>query len=99
VLDSKNEAVKDNLYEEASILRRREVDYRAELVGKPDVGSTVPVVEISDIEAIVSSWTGAPLGWAELTGPRLSFVVCVVVWHSCLQWLYGVVDCVVKACY
>jgi hypothetical protein len=58
VLDSKEECVKGALYEEASILRRREMDYRAELVGAAASGSSVPVVDVADIEAIVATWTG-----------------------------------------
>lgn len=61
VLETKDEAVKDGLFEEAVILRRREVDYRAELAGPSEEGSTLPVVGQADIEAIVSSWTGIPV--------------------------------------
>lgn len=61
VLETKDEAVKDGLFEEAVILRRREVDYRAELAGPAGEGSTLPVVGTADIEAIVSSWTGIPV--------------------------------------
>lgn len=61
VLDTKGEAVKDGLYEEASILRRREMDYRGELVGYASEGSSLPVVQVEDIETVLSAWTGIPV--------------------------------------
>ncbi|KAG2433436.1 hypothetical protein HXX76_008493 [Chlamydomonas incerta] len=61
VLATKDEAVKDGLYEEAVILRRREVDYRAELAGPSSEGSVLPVVGVEDIEAIVAAWTSIPV--------------------------------------
>mmetsp|Transcript_10026 Transcript_10026/g.21446 ORF Transcript_10026/g.21446 Transcript_10026/m.21446 type:complete len:958 (+) Transcript_10026:149-3022(+) len=61
VLETKDEAVKDGLYEEAVILKRREVDYRAELCGTAEEGSSLPVVGAADIEAVVSAWTGIPV--------------------------------------
>ncbi|PNW78134.1 hypothetical protein CHLRE_10g465550v5 [Chlamydomonas reinhardtii] len=61
VLATKDEAVKDGLYEEAVILRRREVDYRAELAGPSCEGSVLPVVGVEDIEAIVAAWTSIPV--------------------------------------
>ncbi|GFR52667.1 hypothetical protein Agub_g15261 [Astrephomene gubernaculifera] len=61
VLASKDEAVKEGLFEEAGILRRREVDYRSELSGPPSQGAVLPVVDVGDIEAIVSAWSGIPL--------------------------------------
>lgn len=38
--------------------RRRQTDYRAQLAGPADAGSSLPVVGVVDVEAIVSSWTG-----------------------------------------
>lgn len=61
VLETKDEAVKDGLYEEALILRQRELDYRTELSGDAFAGSTLPVVMASDIENIVATWTGIPV--------------------------------------
>ncbi|GLI63797.1 hypothetical protein VaNZ11_006882 [Volvox africanus] len=61
VLVTKDEAVKDGLYEEAVILRRREIDYRSELAGPSSDGSVLPVVGVEDIEAIVSAWTAIPV--------------------------------------
>ncbi|GIL61397.1 hypothetical protein Vafri_15861 [Volvox africanus] len=61
VLATKDEAVKDGLYEEAVILRRREIDYRSELAGPSSDGSVLPVVGVEDIEAIVSAWTAIPV--------------------------------------
>lgn len=61
VLDTKSEAIKDQLYEEAQILFQRERDFKAELSGPADTGSSLPVVDVADIEHIVSSWTGIPV--------------------------------------
>ncbi len=61
VLESKDEAVKGQLYEEAGLLRRRQMDYAAELSGPPSEGVALPVVAASDVEAIVASWTGVPV--------------------------------------
>lgn len=43
------------------ILKRRETDYRAELSGSADTGSSLPVVDTADIENIVATWTGIPV--------------------------------------
>lgn len=61
VVDTKSEAVKEQLYEEASILHRREKDYAAQLSGPADQGSSLPLVDVADIEHIVASWTGIPV--------------------------------------
>lgn len=61
ILETKDEAVKDGLYEEASILRQRELDYRTELSGDALEGSTLPIVLTSDIENVVANWTGIPV--------------------------------------
>lgn len=37
------------------------MDYAAELSGPADSGSSLPVVTVGDVEAIVSSWTGVPV--------------------------------------
>ncbi|KAG1678279.1 hypothetical protein FOA52_013900 [Chlamydomonas sp. UWO 241] len=60
VLDTKGEAVKDQLFEEASILQRRQAEYQGELSGAAAEGSSLPVVSRADIEGIVESWTGIP---------------------------------------
>ncbi|KIY92495.1 ATP-dependent Clp protease ATP-binding subunit ClpC, partial [Monoraphidium neglectum] len=61
VLETKEDAVKEGLYEEASILRRRQVDYAAALSGPAPSGSSLPVVGVADVEAIVAAWTGVPV--------------------------------------
>lgn len=61
VIDTKTEAVKDQLYEEASILHQRERDYAVELSGPADQGSSLPLVDVAEIEHIVASWTGIPV--------------------------------------
>lgn len=43
------------------ILHRRQSDYRAELAGPADSGSSLPVVDAAEIENIVASWTGIPV--------------------------------------
>jgi len=43
------------------ILQRRQTDYRAELSGPADAGSSLPVVDAEDIENIVATWTGIPV--------------------------------------
>ncbi|KAJ9532323.1 hypothetical protein QJQ45_010371 [Haematococcus lacustris] len=72
VLDTKDEALKDALFEEAVILRRRETDYRqgqggqqggsrgVTATGPADQGSSLPLVDCPDIEAVVAAWTGIP---------------------------------------
>jgi len=61
VMETKDEAVKDQLYEEAHILRRRQQDYKSELTGAAVEGSSLPVVGVADVEAIVAAWTGIPV--------------------------------------
>lgn len=48
------------LYEEAGLLRSRELEMKARLVGPVGVGA-VPYVTQEDIEAVVSMWTGIPV--------------------------------------
>ncbi|GBF97872.1 hypothetical protein Rsub_10227, partial [Raphidocelis subcapitata] len=60
VLETKEDAVKDSLFEEASILRRRQLDYAAALAGPAPAGSCLPVVTAADVEAVVSAWAGVP---------------------------------------
>lgn len=66
-METKDEAVKDQLYEEAAILRRRQQDYRRELAaaaaaaGGEGQAPSLPVVGVGDIEAIVAAWTGVPV--------------------------------------
>jgi ATP-dependent Clp protease ATP-binding subunit ClpC len=61
VMETKDAAVRDELYEEAQLLRRRQQDYKSELVGLPSEGSSLPVVRSCDIEAVVSAWSGVPV--------------------------------------
>lgn len=42
-------------------MKRREMDYKVELSGSADSGSSLPIVDVSDIETIVSTWTGIPV--------------------------------------
>lgn len=61
VIDAKDEATKDMLFEEASLLRSRELDLRTKLSGHPSEGVLLPVVTEDDIAWVVSSWTGIPM--------------------------------------
>lgn len=60
-METKDAAVRDELYEEAQLLRRRQQDYKTELAGLPAEGSSLPVVRACDIEAVVSAWSGVPV--------------------------------------
>eukprot|EP00878_Enallax_costatus_P009482 GHUV01009908.1.p1 GENE.GHUV01009908.1~~GHUV01009908.1.p1 ORF type:complete len:746 (+),score=207.39 GHUV01009908.1:200-2437(+) len=61
VMETKDAAIRDELYEEAQLLRRRQQDYKSELAGLPSEGSSLPVVGSCDIEAVVSAWSGIPV--------------------------------------
>eukprot|EP00879_Flechtneria_rotunda_P003032 GHRR01003252.1.p1 GENE.GHRR01003252.1~~GHRR01003252.1.p1 ORF type:complete len:659 (+),score=207.75 GHRR01003252.1:506-2482(+) len=61
VMETKDAAVRDELYEEAQLLRRRQQDYKSELAGLPGEGSSLPVVHSCDIEAVVAAWSGIPV--------------------------------------
>ncbi|GBF96568.1 ATP-dependent Clp protease ATP-binding subunit [Raphidocelis subcapitata] len=61
VLQSKEEAAKGGLFEEAWLLRRRQLDYAAQLAGPAPEGSSLPVVGVADVEAIVAAWTSIPV--------------------------------------
>jgi hypothetical protein len=60
-METKDIAVRDGLYEEAQLLRRRQQDYKSELAGLPAEGSSLPVVRSCDIEAVVAAWSGVPV--------------------------------------
>ena len=53
--------VQEGLYEEAQLLRVREMDLKAKLSGAAAAAPVVPVVGTLEIEAIVSAWTGIPV--------------------------------------
>ena len=61
VLEAKEDATRDMLYEEASLLRKRELDLRTKLQGHPEEGALLPVVSPEDIASVISSWTGIPM--------------------------------------
>jgi hypothetical protein len=61
VVATKAEAVADALFEEAALLRQRELELKARLSGAPEVAPVVPVVMAEHIEAVVSAWTGVPV--------------------------------------
>lgn len=61
VMDTKEEAARDLLFEEATLLRMRELELKSKLSGNPEDAPVVPVVSVSHIEAVVSAWTGVPV--------------------------------------
>lgn len=61
VVDAKIGAVKDSLFEEAALLRSRELDLKNKISGPPDECAVVPIVDVEHIEAIVASWSGIPV--------------------------------------
>jgi hypothetical protein len=77
-METKDEAVKDQLYEEAAILARRQQDYRRELAAAAAAQEppSLPVVGTGDIEAIVAAWTGVPV--ERLTEDDMSKLVRLV---------------------
>jgi ATP-dependent Clp protease ATP-binding subunit ClpC len=50
----------EGLFEEAALLRERELDMKARLGGPPDQAPPLPCVDVADVEAVVSAWTGIP---------------------------------------
>ncbi len=61
VMETKDEAARDFLYEEASLLRIRELELKTRLSGAPEDAAAVPVVSVEHIEAIVAAWSGVPV--------------------------------------
>jgi ATP-dependent Clp protease ATP-binding subunit ClpC len=61
VIETKDEAAKDALFEEAALLRARELELKAKLSGEPESAPVVPVVSELHIQAVVSAWTGVPV--------------------------------------
>ena len=60
VLTAKAEHIRDGLYEEAELLRDRENVLKAKLCGPSTHGPVIPVVDIGEIEHVISAWTGIP---------------------------------------
>jgi len=62
VKDAKEDAIRDGLFEEAQLLFRREREMMAQLSGfvTDDKAPVIPVVDVSDIEHVVSTWSGVP---------------------------------------
>jgi ATP-dependent Clp protease ATP-binding subunit ClpC len=53
--------MQEGLFEEAGLLREREVDMKVRLSGLPEEVPTLACVTVSDIEAVLASWTGMPV--------------------------------------
>ena len=52
----------DELYEEAALLRSRELGLRASLGGAPEQpGCALPVVTVAHVEEVVAAWSGVPV--------------------------------------
>lgn len=61
VMETKEEAARDFLYEEATLLRTRELELKSKLSGTPEDAAAVPIVSVAHIEAVVAAWTGVPV--------------------------------------
>lgn len=61
VVEAKLAAVKDGFFEEAALLRTREIDLQIQISGPAEDCAVVPVVDVGDVEAIVASWSGVPV--------------------------------------
>lgn len=61
VMEAKDEASRDALYEEATLLRAREMELKTRLSGMPEEGPVVPVVTVDHVKSIVAAWSGVPL--------------------------------------
>jgi ATP-dependent Clp protease ATP-binding subunit ClpC len=61
VVATKGEAVADALFEEAALLRLRELELKARLSGEPEGAPVLPVVEACHVEQVVSAWSGVPV--------------------------------------
>lgn len=56
----------DTLYEEAALLRARELELKDRLGGAPEAAPVVPVVQAAHIEAVVAAWSGVPVEQLDL---------------------------------
>lgn len=65
VLDAKDEAVQGGYFEEAQVCRDRELQLKEKIARPggvtPDNQAVVPLVSVSDVEAVVSAWSGVPV--------------------------------------
>lgn len=61
VMETKDEAARDFLYEEATLLRIRELELKTKLSGAPEDAAAVPIVSVEHIEAVVAAWSGVPV--------------------------------------
>eukprot|EP01025_Chloroclados_australasicus_P048433 TRINITY_DN548_c0_g1_i1.p1 TRINITY_DN548_c0_g1~~TRINITY_DN548_c0_g1_i1.p1 ORF type:complete len:860 (+),score=126.08 TRINITY_DN548_c0_g1_i1:108-2687(+) len=61
VVQTKHEAVKEQLFEEATLLLKRELELKAKLSGKPSEGVVLPVVDSEEIKTVLAEWTGIPI--------------------------------------
>ena len=52
--------MQEGLFEEAGLLREREVDMKVRLGGLPHEAPPLPCVTLADVEAVLSAWTGIP---------------------------------------
>ena len=52
--------MQEELFEEAGLLREREVDMKVRLGGLPHEAPQLPCVTLADVESVLSAWTGIP---------------------------------------
>ncbi|CAD7698923.1 unnamed protein product [Ostreobium quekettii] len=61
VIEAKDVAATEGHFEEAALLRSRELELKTKLSGPAAEGALLPVVDIAEIEAVVAKWTGIPV--------------------------------------
>ena len=59
-IDAWGVPVQEGLFEEAGLLREREVDMKVRLGGLPHEAPQLPCVTLADVESVLSAWTGIP---------------------------------------
>lgn len=59
-IESSDGASQEGLFEEAGLLRDRELDMKVRLGGLPHEAPQLPCVTLADVEAVLSAWTGIP---------------------------------------
>lgn len=63
-METKDAAVRDELYEEAQLLRRRQQDYKTELVGLPGTGGCCLLIMVEVLSVCCLCNGGAGVGCA-----------------------------------
>ena len=61
VMEAKRDAVREGLFEEAALLFEREKEMTTRIMGRAEDAAQLPVVNVADIERVVSLWSGVPV--------------------------------------